>query len=145
VNKFIRFFHYRLSLALTILIFLFFAISFGKEFFRRHDIQKEIHALEQEVKNLETISNEQEKWQQLLQTEFYVEREARLKLGLAKPKEQVIIITDESLNINDQNKEQSLKLNHSQLESDQMNSGTFFSSTSSSIWYNPIAWWHYFF
>lgn len=82
----------RIFLVINLVILFFLALSFGKEFMRNYDIQKEINELQARADDLESRNSEIAKLSTVIQTEFFVEREARLKLGLSKPGEKVVII-----------------------------------------------------
>ena len=102
--------------------------SFGKEFLRTRSIEQEIQELQNQADTLTARHQELTEWQRLFQTEGSLEREARLKLGLQKPGEQIIVI-DRSPQIS------------SELASQNGDS----LKDSSSFWENPKKWWRYFF
>lgn len=82
----------RLFLAVNVAIFCLLLLSFGKEFARNYQIQREIHALQTQAEALSARHLEIQQLTQAIQTESFIEREARLKLGLSKPGEQVVVI-----------------------------------------------------
>jgi len=124
----------RLFLVVNLLILLFLTLSFGREFFRDYQIQHEIQALQDKAEELETRNLEVTQLNAGFETEMFLEEEARLRLGLVDPGEQVVVILDEQNDqgsmINDQASEE-LKTQNSQLTTVAVS--------------NPKRWYHYFF
>jgi len=117
---------------LLVLFFLFF--TFGREFVNNYSIQQEIANLEAEKSSLEAQNLEISALMNSVQTETYIEHEARIKLGLSKPGEKVVVVPDTGETSTEVDK----------------NSGDFdyaaevpitnFSSVA-----KPLKWWYYFF
>lgn len=63
-----------------------------QEVYSRRSVQREIDRLKAELAALEQQNEELERLISYLETTEFVERESRVKLGLAKPGERVIII-----------------------------------------------------
>ncbi len=82
----------RVFLVVNVLVLLFLGLSFGKEFVHNYEIQQEISELQSQADQLAAHNFEVQQLSQVMQTESYVEREARLKLGLSKPGEQVVVV-----------------------------------------------------
>ncbi len=81
------------SNAFTIFLIILFALSLikvSKELFIRHDINSEINELTEKKESLEGSVKEMNNLIAYLQTDYYIEKEARLKLNLAKPGEKQI-------------------------------------------------------
>ena len=90
VSLYKRFFD---SNAFTIFLIILFALSLikvSKELFIRHDINSEINELTEKKESLEGSVKEMNNLIAYLQTDYYIEKEARLKLNLAKPGEKQI-------------------------------------------------------
>ncbi len=87
-------FRWRFLFVVNVLIILFLGVTFGREYFRTREIQKEINNLESEAKALFARNITLTELQTSVQTESFIEREARLKLGMKKPGEQVIVIQE---------------------------------------------------
>lgn len=125
-------------LNLAILGFLFF--SFGREFAGNWEIQKEIRDLEIRAENLKTEHLEIERLVSLSQTEAFLEREARLKLGLNKPGEKVVIIDGDQFGV---------PPIVSAIEGNEIKNDPFLepavSNSSPIVVANPLKWWYYFF
>lgn len=115
----------RLFLLIGVVILILFSVSLSKEVIRRYEVNREIRELEKEVAELEKQNTELTQLEQFLNTERFQEQEARLKLGLAKPGEKVIVIpgvSEEKL----PKEELSAPSNNEELS-------------------NPHKWWNYFF
>lgn len=76
-----------------VFVLVFGGIALTKEIIKRSQVQKEINKLEQEVKLLENENLKLADLLEYLNTDFFKEKEARLKLGLQKPGEKLIIIS----------------------------------------------------
>lgn len=83
-----------LSVALLLLL-VFLALSFGREMIRSRSIARDVAALEAQAVALEARHLEITRLADTFQTEAFVEREGRLKLGLKKPGEEVVVIQTE--------------------------------------------------
>jgi len=118
----------RSLLVINLIIIFLLGLSFGKEFVRNQQINKEITELEQQAEQLEVRNLEILKLKGDLQSESYIEKEARLRLGLRKPGESVVVIPDENgvdPVLSD--------INRVRQEMDSSETG------------NPTLWWRYFF
>ena len=86
------FFNSRLFLIVLILILFFSSLSLFKELKKRNEKGKEMISKEEEIMKLEEENKRIEEIVASEGTDFLKEREARLKLGLKKPGENVMII-----------------------------------------------------
>ena len=77
---------------LILLVFSFIKVS--KEVLLRYEINKEIKDLEGQLSDLEGKNKKMEQLVAYLNTEGYVEKQARLKLNLSKPGEKQIFLSD---------------------------------------------------
>lgn len=68
------------------------AISVGREFYLNYTMQKEIRALEQEAIRLEARRLELLELAKKFESGEFLEREARLELGLQKLGERVVVV-----------------------------------------------------
>jgi cell division protein FtsB len=102
-------------------IALFFSI--GENLVKGYEMKGDITKLEDEVKRLEGRNKDLYSLIDFVNTNSFAEGEARLKLGLAKPGESVIVIPENNA-INSQEKD---KVNSTEEES------------------NAKSWWNYFF
>lgn len=90
-----RLFHSRLFLLACVLLIGVLALAVARQTMRNRDIMREITSLEARARSLEQENIRIGDLQQALQTESELEKEARLKLGLKKPGENVVIIKEE--------------------------------------------------
>jgi len=82
----------------TMFLVLLLVLSFvkvTKELMLRHEINQEIKKLESQLASVEGKTDEMEKLISYLNTDEYIEKQARLKLNLSKPGEKQININDE--------------------------------------------------
>jgi len=87
-------FRHRLFLLFNILLLLFFAFSFGREYMRNRQIQATIMELEGRARDLEQRNVEIAGINAQLESESFLEQEARLRLGLVKPGERVVVVSE---------------------------------------------------
>ncbi|MBI4599110.1 septum formation initiator family protein [Candidatus Uhrbacteria bacterium] len=90
-----RVFELRLFLIANVAVLSLLLFSFGQEFARNYTIQQEIRRLQEQADTLSSRRLEMQELAQALQTETFIEREARLKLGLQKAGEQLVIVSPE--------------------------------------------------
>ena len=91
---FLRLFRWRYFSLVNLFLILLIVFSFSREMIRRHDIDAQIATLKKQAQSLQTQNGSLNELYQAVQTETYIEREARLKLGLKKPGESVVILSD---------------------------------------------------
>ncbi|MFA5076383.1 MAG: septum formation initiator family protein [Patescibacteria group bacterium] len=84
----------KLILLACVAILVFLAISLSRELSRRYYLESQVKSLKNEIVNLESQNQEFSQLVDYFQTQGFTEREARLKMGLKKPGEQVIIINE---------------------------------------------------
>jgi len=87
-------FHHRLFLVFNLALFVFLAFSFGRESLRNANIQATITQLEIQASEIEGRNVEIARINAELESESFLEREARLRLGLVKPGERVVVVSD---------------------------------------------------
>jgi cell division protein FtsB len=80
-----------LLLVLTIIL-IFLICSLARQTIKYFTIKKEINNLEKDIEKMEKKNLEMSASLEYLNSEFYKEKEARLKFGLQKPGEKVIIL-----------------------------------------------------
>lgn len=74
------------------IVFILSLVALGRESYRYFRVSQEIKNLEKRIEELEANNEELTKMEEYFQSEEFLEREARLKLGLTKPGEKLIII-----------------------------------------------------
>lgn len=92
---FSRLLHTRWFYIVNLLLILIVVISFTRELIHGHDIAKQIQALQKQSQQLQAQHLAIADLKNAVQTEIFVEQEARLKLGLKKPGENVVIVKNE--------------------------------------------------
>ncbi len=83
----------RLFLVINLVALFFLSLSFGREYLRNASIESEIASLKAEesalsARNLEIIALSES-----VQTQYFVEGEGRVKYGLRKPGEELVVVT----------------------------------------------------
>ena len=96
-SLFFSFISTKLFIAAGLAVLLFVGVSLGKELVRRHQISEKAKSFEAEIQRLEESSTELAGLIDYLKSESYQEREARLKLGLQKEGETVVVIPKSEL------------------------------------------------
>ena len=86
---FSRWFFVVLGLVLILLV-----TSLSKEFYRSHQVNKEIDSLKDQVIALETNNAEFSEFVEYLKTDIYFEEQARIKLGMKQPGEKVLVLKE---------------------------------------------------
>lgn len=127
----------RLFLVVNVLVLFFLALSFGKEFVHNYEIQQEISQLQAQADQLAAHNFQVQQLSQVMQTESYVEREARLKLGLSKPGEQLVVVGQKDANAAPQPVQDDPVAKNVTLDAPPAGSETAIA--------NPKKWWYYFF
>jgi len=89
-----RFIEFRLLFLINAAVLVALGFSFGREWVRNHEIQQEISRLVEEERSLQTRNLQIADLNTAFRTESFIEREARLKLGMKKPGENVVVIQD---------------------------------------------------
>jgi len=87
-----RLIEFRFLFLINLVIILFISISLGREFLRNYEIKNDIQQLQARADSLSTQHIHLTELNQAIHTEFFLEREARLKLGMKKPNENVVVI-----------------------------------------------------
>ncbi len=91
-----RLFHSRLFLLACVLVVGVLGLGVARQVLRNRDISRGIAALESRARSLEQENVRIGDLQQALQTESELEKEARLKLGLKKPGENVVVVQNQA-------------------------------------------------
>lgn len=132
-TNFSRFLSSKTFLCACLAVLSFLLFSFGREFANDYAIQREIAELTAEKESLISRNTELAALMALTQTETYLEQEARIKLGLSKAGEKVVIFSeDDDVLASDENRAD-LSFGEDGFKAD-------FSALA-----NPRKWWYYFF
>lgn len=130
-----RLIRWRLLLVVNILVIAFVGVALSREIVRSRAIGAEIAVLQTQADSLTATNIDLSELKTALQTESYIEREARLKLGLKKPGETVVVIQDET----NQQTEAAISDPNDPLGYVLEDEGT------DVVVANPQKWWYYFF
>src|SRR3989339_1300615 len=79
---------------INVVVIAFLSLSLGREFMRHVDIQQDVQDLQEQSESLAARHLQLTELHTAIQTESFIEREARLKLGMSKPGEQVVVIQE---------------------------------------------------
>ena len=84
----------RVFLVVNLVVLFFLALSFGREYLRNTSIDAQISELKQQEQQLEGENAQILSLSQSVTTQYYLEKEGRLKYGLRKPGESVVVVND---------------------------------------------------
>ncbi|MBI3671745.1 septum formation initiator family protein [Candidatus Azambacteria bacterium] len=86
------------KLALSILVFLFLALSFYafNAFYKKYQIKKEISTLDARIIGIEKKKEDLQGLENALTDREYIEREARTKLNFKKNGEEVVVLVEKN-------------------------------------------------
>lgn len=90
-----RLFCSKLFLFSISLILIALIVNAGKESYRKHQLKKEIDSLNVSIEQLEGNNRQLGNLMEHLKQESYLEKEARLRLNVKKPGEQVVILSSD--------------------------------------------------
>lgn len=134
-HAFIRLFHTRWFYIVNVLLVLIVGFSFVREIVHSRDITQQIQSLQKQSELLQAQHLAIGDLKNAVQTESYVEREARLKLGLKKPGESLVILKNE----------QTTRSTNDTSTSRQRSGAGEQEKTSQKSLANSSKWWYYFF
>lgn len=134
-HSFFRLFHSRWFLAVNLLLIVLIAFAFTREFIHSRDIRLQIVALQKQSDELQADQLALDELKRVVSTESYAEGEARLKLGLKKPGESIVVLKGESTEKKDKQNFGGKIAGKDDLQG--------ISETSSLA--NSLKWWYYFF
>ena len=122
---------WRFLFVVNALVIMFLSLSLGREFLRDREIRSEISAMQTQAEELTAKNDRLLELRSAIQTPSAIEREARLKLGLKKPDEQVVVIQSETATSSDSVPDLLSVIAEQQEQSKPLS--------------NPRKWWYYFF
>lgn len=91
-----RIFYSQIIIFAGVFFIIIFSIGISKRIARRHQINKETEELQAEIDALVKNGNELNEFLAYLNSNDFLEEEARVKLGLKKDGEQIVIINNKS-------------------------------------------------
>ncbi|MBI5622017.1 septum formation initiator family protein [Candidatus Falkowbacteria bacterium] len=115
-----RLLHSKLFLVIGGTVLIFLIAAFGRGFSQRYALEQQVKSLQTDINGLESKNQEFQQMIGYFDTENFTEAEARLKLGLKKPGEAVVVITQNGSGGASANGEMAEQLS------------------------NPAKWWYYF-
>ncbi len=142
--SFAQFFRSRFLFFGGIALCIFIALNFVKVFSKSYSTRQDITRLKGEISELEKNQQRLHEFYVLLSSDFFAEKEARLKFGLQKQGEHAVVI-QKNMILEEQNESSKKSLDNSKL------SDTSFVSNSDTVQSrivkqnNPQIWWDYFF
>lgn len=125
-------------LFLISLILIALVTSLGRESYRKYLLVKEINQLKADIEQMEGKSQQLANLMEYFKEESYLEKEARLKLNLKKPGEEVVILSERS------NADPEVSLTSEQGAEEQKDIGAN-SIENNKETTNYWKWWEYFF
>lgn len=128
-----RLIRWRFLLVINLFVIVLVGMSLGREVVRSRSIGEEISSLQAEAEALAARNIEISEIKSAMQTESYIEREARLKLGMKKPGETVVVIQEEAATREGDIVDPADPL------------GLIITETTDTSVANPTRWWYYFF
>lgn len=131
-----RFIRWRFLIIVNVIVVVLLSMSLGREVVRSRSIGSEIASLQAQADELAARNIEISEIKTAMQTESYIEREARLKLGLKKPGETVVVIQEPD-------HVQEMALDGDVDASDPL--GLVLEPDTPEQVANPARWWYYFF
>ena len=111
----------KFSLIFCLLLFLLILFSLAKGTIKKYKVNTEIEQLQEEISNLENQNQQFGQLIKYLNSDIFIEQEAKLKMGLKKEGENLVVIPDNELQVKNEVAKQ----------------------TENKI--NPLKWWDYFF
>ncbi len=136
INLKTKFLSSRVFIILGICLLVFIGFSLGKETYRNYQIEKEIQALEEEISSIEKNNDNLTHLIEYFKTESYQEKEARQKLGLQKEGEKVVVITEENI------EPEELEMENTEDSIEEFNQSEEIQKEEIS---NPRKWWNFIF
>ncbi len=122
----------RLAFVAVTILFFSVTISLLKEVFRGHSVTREVADLQAEISSLESENGGLQSLISYLQSPTYAEEEARMKLGLQKPGEQVLAVPGVNANTEQEQPGSSVAANSSSDRAPQSNASKWWAFIFSS-------------
>ncbi len=92
--NFKKFLQSKITLVVVCIVLVLIAVNAGKIFYKNYEADKDIEALKKDVAVLEDNHRRLEKINTFFESDFFAEKEARLKFGMRKEGEHVVVIQD---------------------------------------------------
>ena len=89
-----RFYYSKWFILIVFIIIVFFSVSAVRDYYSQEDLRQDMETLKSQMSEFETEQYDLIETLAQVQSEDFVETEARTKLNLRKPGEHVIIVSD---------------------------------------------------
>jgi len=96
-----KIFSFRLFILIGVLVVIFLGTNLGKEFYKKHQIQKEIDSLKGDINSLEENNYKLSQLIEYCKTDEYKEAQARERFSLGKEGENLIVMIESSSSDNE--------------------------------------------
>lgn len=127
-----KFFNEKILTGLLLVIIIFLSVPLYNNYQRRQNINRKISDLEEEIKQAENKDTDLQKLIKYLESDQFVEEQARLNLNMKKPGESVAVVNEQA---------QPDKI----IGGEQINFSNPAAAGTVSGLGNVSGWWHYFF
>lgn len=128
----------RVFLIINMVVLFFLSLSFGREWTRNASIEGQIDDLKEQKETMESRKLELLSLGQTIQSQFFLEQEGRLKYGLRKPGEELVVVTNTQT-------EQPASAEANDSGDIFADGGSIEGSGDPTPTSNPTRWWNYFF
>lgn len=133
-----RLIRWRLLFVVNLLVIIFLGLSLSREVVRSRAINAQITDLKEQAEGLSARNIDLSQLKTAMQTSTFIEREARLKLGMKKPGETVLVIQEAQPSAGEQSEDDLMDA------SDPLDLVLDGKESEVAI-ANPSKWWYYFF
>lgn len=127
-----------------IVLCIFIALNFAKVFSKSYSTRQDIKKLKAEIGKLEKNQQRLHEFYSLLSSDFFAEKEARLKFGLQKQGEHAVVIQENSSAV-ERSESQNDSGDAVKSSSLSLVSGVGATRSNKEKQHNPQVWWDYFF
>ncbi|MFA5047596.1 MAG: septum formation initiator family protein [Patescibacteria group bacterium] len=131
----------RLLIAGGLILVVLFSVGLIKELYNRHQVNRQVADLEKQISQLQQENGQLSSLVDSWDNGQYLEKEARIKLGLQRPGEKAFLIVNKNSPGADQSGNNFIKPDQ-EIVGKVIMSQKIISNDQSP---NPLKWWHYFF
>lgn len=139
-----QFLRSRIVFFVGIALCIFIALNFVKVFSKSYSTRQDIKRLKDEIGKLEKNQQRLDEFYSLLSSDFFAEKEARLKFGLQRQGEHAIVIQENGASI-ERSESQKDSSNDSKSQNTLLVSDSDVGRKDAGKQNNPKIWWDYFF
>lgn len=137
----------KILLYVVIVVSVFFAYQTLQVIVKRHKTETDIQTFEKQVSDLQNTQTRLQELNKFLETDFFAEKEARLKLGMQKQGEQVVVLNDNGTSVPIKSNDSTTVRQESSTSNVSTHADTVpgGNTTEQKQKSNPAKWWDYFF